>query len=131
MNKEATQMWEQMNEVGKSTMESMVRFNEIASRSIERMAQQQFAAVGGCFESAINHLKVLGEAKGVQDVFLGQTRLTTECGEKWMETARRVLEISLQAQTELAQWMQDNLNRLNSQAQKTAEQAQQIMQQAA
>jgi phasin family protein len=131
MNGEAMQMWEQMNDVGKTTMESLLKFNEITSRSVERMAQQQLAMMGGCFESTVSHLKALSEGKGVQDVLLGQTRLATECSEKWMASTRTVIEISLQAQADLGQWMNESLNRLNVQTLKTAEQVQETVRQVA
>ena len=131
MNKEAFQMWEQMSNTGITGVQSLVRFNEIASRVVERMAQQQLAVMGGCFESGLNELKMLSEAKGLQDVLLGQTRLTTQCSERWMESARKLLQISLDTQGELSQWMNDSFNTLSSQAKKAATETAQSMQQAA
>jgi phasin family protein len=131
MNKDAFQMWDQMGNAGVTSVQSLVRLNEITSRVVERMAQQQLAVVGGCFESGLNQLKMLSEAKGLQDVLLGQTRLATQCSEKWMESARKLLEISLDSQGELSQWMNDGFNTMSSQAKKAAAETVQSVQQAA
>jgi phasin family protein len=129
MDAEVMQVWEQMSGLVKSTVDSMLRLNEIASRATERFAQQQLAVMSDCFETGLGQMKLLGEAKGVQDVLAGQSKLATQCGEKWMGSARKLLEISLQAQSELGQWMNDQFNQLNAQAKQTAEQAQKVVHQ--
>jgi phasin family protein len=131
MNAEVMQVWEQMNGWSKSALDSMLRLNEIASRATERLAQQQLAVMSDCFESGLGQMKLLDEAKGVQDVLVSQSKLATQCGEKWMASARKLLEISLQAQSELGQWMNDRFNQLNAQAKQIAEQAQKVVQQEA
>jgi len=130
MNADVVQVWDQVNGWNKSTVDSMLRLNEIASRATERLAQQQLAVMTDCFESGLGQMKVLGEAKGVQDVLAGQSKLATQCGEKWIASARKLLEISFQAQSELGQWMNDQFNQFNAQAKQTAEQAQKVVQQA-
>jgi hypothetical protein len=95
------------------------------------MVQQQSAVAGDCFEIGTPYLRVLSEAKSIQDVLIAQARLATECGGKWTASAGRMLEISLQTRGELSQWMNDSFNRLSSRAEETAEQAEQVLRQAA
>jgi hypothetical protein len=131
MNKDAMQMLDQMNAMGKTAFESLLRFNEIALHNIERVAQQQLAVVGDCFESGLNHFNAMSEVKGVQDVLLGQTRLATECNEKWVANARKCLEISLQAQTEFGQWLNDSAGALTAQPKQTVVQPKKPVEKAA
>ena len=129
MNAEFMQVGEQMSGLVKSTVDSMLRLNKIASRATERVTEQQFAVLTDCFESGLGQVKLLGEAKGVQDLLVGQYKFATQCGEKGIASARKVLEISLQAQSELGQWMNDRFNQLTAQAKQTAEQTQKVVQQ--
>jgi phasin family protein len=127
MNSEVVQVWDQITGWGKSGVESILRLNEIASRTTERLAEQQLAIMSDCFESGLGRIKLLGEAKGVQDLLTGQSKLLTQCGEKWMAGTRKVLEIFLQAQSDFGQWMNDQFNQLTAHA----EQTQKVVQQAA
>ena len=131
MNAEIMQVWEQMNEWSKSAVDAMLRLNEIASRATERLAQQQLAVMSDYYESGLDQMKLLSEGKGVQDVLAGQSKFATQGGEKWVASTRKLLEISLQAQSELGQWMNDRFNQLSAQAKQTAEQAQKVVQQGA
>jgi phasin family protein len=127
MNSEVVQVWDQITGWGKSGVESILRLNEIASRTTERLAEQQLAIMSDCFESGLGQIKLLGEAQGVQDLLTGQSKLLTQCGEKWMAGTRKVLEIFLQAQSDFGQWMNDQFNQLTAHA----EQTQKVVQQAA
>lgn len=128
---ELSQMYEQMSAPARATWQALIELNQITARSFKRVAEQEITFVGDCAETAARHLKMLHEMKGVQDVLMDEMRLATECGEKWMAGAHRVLEISLQAQSEFGQWMNDGLHRWHGQAQKAAEQVQQSLPQAA
>ena len=129
MNAEVVQVLDQINNLGKSTVDAMLRLNEIASHVTKRVAEQQLAVMTDCFESGLNQMKLLGEAKGVQDLLTGQYKFATQCGEKGMASARKVLEIYSQAQSEFGQWMNDRFNQLTAQAKQTAEQVQKVVQQ--
>ena len=129
MNAEVVQVFDQINSFGKSTVDAMLRLNEIASRATERVVEQQLAVATDCFKSGLDQMKLVGEAKGVQDLLTGQYKFATQCGEKWMASASKVLEISSQAQSEFSQWMNDRFNQLTAQAKQTAEQTQKVVQQ--
>jgi hypothetical protein len=131
MTGELTQMLDPLKAVGEAARDSLVGFNQIAVRGIERVTQQQLAFAGDCAAIAINHLKVLSEAKSVPDVFQGEVRLATEYGEVLMANAQKAFEISLQAQNELGQWVNGSLDRVRANAQKSADQVQQALPRAA
>jgi hypothetical protein len=121
------QMWQQIIQAGRVTMESWLKLNEITMRTVQRMVEQQFASAGECVKSATHHLGALSEAKSIQDIVMAQTRFAMEYGGNWMASASKGLEVSLQAQGELSQWMNDSIQRANSQIEKTAEQVRQAI----
>jgi hypothetical protein len=131
MSGELIQILDPLKAIGEATKASLVGFNQIAIRGIERVTQQELAFAGDCAAIVINHLKVLSEAKSVQDVFRDEVRLATEYGEMLKANAQKAFEISLQAQNELSQWVNESLDRFRANTQKPAEQVQQALPQAA
>ena len=118
-------MWEQTNAIGRATWEFLIELSQITARSIERVTQQEIAFVGDCAAIAVYRLPALTGVKDVLDVLMDAMRVATECGEKWIANARRVLAISLQAQNELGRWLNGTLHCWYGQAQEAAEQGQQ------
>jgi hypothetical protein len=131
MSGELIQILDPLKAIGEATKASLVEFNQIAVRGIERVTQQELAFAGDCAAIAVNHLKVLSEAKSVQDVFKDEVRLAAEYGETLRANAQKAFEISLQAQNELGQWVNESLDRFRANAQKTVEQVQQTLPKAA
>ena len=111
MNGELIQLWEQMNAIGRAYRESLIEFNQLTARSIERVAQQGLAFARDCAAIAVQGLQVPIGAKGAQDMLRDETRLAAEYGKKWMASTHQVLEISLEAQNDLGQWMNRTLHR--------------------
>jgi hypothetical protein len=131
MSGELIQMLNPLKSIGEATRESLVGFNQVAIRGIERVTEQELAFAGECAAIAINHLKVLSEAKSVQDVFGDEVRLATEYGEMLRANAQKAFEISLQAQNELRQWVNESLDCVRAYAQKTVDEVQQALPKAA
>lgn len=59
MNEQPMQMWQQMNEMGRSTLDSWLKLSEITMRSAQRMMELQLAVAGGCLESATDRKSVV------------------------------------------------------------------------
>jgi phasin family protein len=131
MNTETMQMWQHMNEMGRSTLESWLKLSEITMRGAQRMMELQLTITGGCLESATNYMKEMSEAKDLPGMLVVPTRIASACAEKWMANAGKVLEISQQAQSELGQWMSDSINRASSQAGQITAMSRQAVPQAA
>ena len=126
MNGDLIHLWEQMNAIGKAARESLIEFNQLTARSIDRVAQQGLAFARDFADIAMQGLQASIGAKGAQDMLKDETRLAAEYGKKWMASTHQVLEISLEAQNDLGQWITRTLHRWPGQS--SAEQGQQIMQ---
>jgi ElaB/YqjD/DUF883 family membrane-anchored ribosome-binding protein len=119
------QMLDPLKAMGEATKASLVGFNQVAIRGIERLTEQELAFARDCAAIAISHLKVLSEANSIPDVFKDEVRLATEYGEVLKANAQKAFDISLQAQDELRQWVNESLDRVRTNAEKSAEQVQQ------
>jgi hypothetical protein len=111
MNHELNHLWEQMSSIERATRESFIEFNRLAARSIDRIAQQELAFVEDWAAIAVQGWRASMGSRAVQDVLNEETRLAAEYGKKWMANAHRMLEISLEAQNDLGQWMTRTLQR--------------------
>jgi phasin family protein len=110
MNTETVLPWEQFAKAGAVVVESMTRLQQIGSRSVERMGQQQMAAAGDLLELGVRHLETLTSAQRPEDLWTAQTRLATQVGEKWMGHAGKFLDIYLEGQAEMSRLFTEQMS---------------------
>jgi phasin family protein len=101
MTQETVQVWEQATEVGRSALEAMLRMQQIGARGMERLAEQQVAAANEWFEMGTRQLQALNDVKAPDDLWSTQARLASEVGEKWTAHASKMLELSLESQSDV------------------------------
>lgn len=103
-------MWQQINEIGKATCDSILDLNQISALSVERLTEQEFAFLGDRTAILLQCLAVPAQVKDVPNMLGDEVRRATEYAEKWIANAHRVLANFLQTQTALGQWLNDRLH---------------------
>lgn len=113
MDKKAT---EQMGEVGKSVLDAMFRLQEINDRTLQRLAQHQFAAAGDYMSTGVKQLKVMNDTKDAKDVLAKQVELASELSEKMMGHAQQAIDVIAQSKKELNELVEKSLHQFMSMA---------------
>lgn len=95
--------------INKATIESAKRLGEINLRALEKLAQRQIEATTDYMEGGVKQLKLMGESKDVQAAVKGQAELTTEMNEKFVEHAKKTVEVLGEVETELTDWAREGM----------------------
>jgi phasin family protein len=91
------------NGVSLAMLIPMLRFNEVAAGTMERLAREQLGLVRELAETGANQLQEMNGNGGVAELWERQAALANITMGKCMNCSQRSLEILLQAQSELAE----------------------------
>ncbi|MBF0625554.1 MAG: phasin family protein [Magnetococcales bacterium] len=100
---------EQVNEMTKTVLDSMIRLQEINDRTVQQLAQRQLDAAGDFMNSGVRQLKTIGEAKTLNEVVSRQADLAKELNDKMLEHSRQTMDLLMTSRNELNAMMESNL----------------------
>ncbi|MBF0176536.1 MAG: phasin family protein [Magnetococcales bacterium] len=100
---------EQVNEMTKTVLDSMIRLQEINDRTVQQLAQRQLDAVGDFMSSGIRQLKALGETRDLSQVVSKQADMAKELNDRMLEHARQTMDLLMTSRNELNAMMESNL----------------------
>ena len=98
---------EQFNTMGKTTMDSLMRLNQISTKSVERFTTQQMAFLNDAASQGLKQVEILGKAKSPVEFMTEEAGLATTTMEKMVAATRDNLEIISQAQAEMSEWLEE------------------------
>ncbi|MGB5474696.1 MAG: phasin family protein [Gammaproteobacteria bacterium] len=104
MNSEVFDEWVKLT---KSTVEPMMKLNEITVTAMERVARQQLDVARDYLELGTRQASVLGKAEKPEDVLAEQGQLVSEFGERLLNRAQEFARIATEAQQAVASWAED------------------------
>jgi phasin family protein len=98
--------WSDMN---KKAIASMQKWVDISNGMMKQLVEQQMDVVNSYVESGNKQVRVLSEAKRVQDVVLAQGRFAQELNQKMLHNARVSFEMMVDSKKQYGNWLEDNM----------------------
>jgi len=98
--------WSDMN---KKAIASMQKWADISNGMMKQLVEQQMDVVNSYVESGNKQVRVLSEAKRVQDVVLAQGRFAQELNQKMLHNARVSFEMMVDSKKQYGNWLEDNM----------------------
>jgi Phasin protein. len=107
MQTDSSKVYEQISTVQKTTIDSILRLNEIAARVTQDVTQRQLAVISECYELTIKQSKGLGEIKTPQDGISALTETGSALSSKCLSSAREIIEIYAKSSSEVSAIMEE------------------------
>jgi len=98
--------WSDMN---KKAIASMQKWADISNGMMKQLVEQQMDVVNSYVESGNKQVRVLSEAKRVQDVVLAQGRFAQELNQKMLHNARVSFEMMVDSKKQYGNWLEDSM----------------------
>ena len=103
------EMFEMFEKSTQFALETARKMNELNLRSLDKVMQQQSELAGIYMDVSAKGLELAGKAKGFQDLISGQASLMRECGERYMETARKAMSQANESRGEYGALVEENM----------------------
>ena len=103
------QFMNQWSDMNKKAIASMQKWADISSGMVKQLVEQQMDVVNSYVESGNKQVRVLSEAKRVQDVVLAQGRFAQELNQKMLHNARVSFEMMVDSKKQYGNWLEDNM----------------------
>ena len=104
-----TKMTEQMTEMTKNVLDSMLKLQAINDRTVQSLAKQQLEVAENYMTNGVKQLKIMSEAKDAQSAMSSQAELASELGNMMMNQAKQAMEVMNQSRTELNSLIEGNM----------------------
>ena len=101
-----TELFDQWTKFSKTSFGTLKELGEINAKAIEKLTEQQLALVTTWVEGSVKQLTLLGEAKGYNDVFAGQSELAAEYSNKLLGVARKTADALTESKDEFTTWVE-------------------------
>jgi phasin family protein len=101
-----TEVFDEWVKLTKSTVEPMMKLNEITVTAMERVARQQLDVARDYLDLGTRQASVLGKAEKPEDVLAEQGQLVSEFGERLLNRAQEFARIATETQEAVANWAQ-------------------------
>jgi len=98
--------WSDMN---KKAIASMQKLADLSSGMVKQLVEQQMEVVNSYVESSSKQVRVLSEAKRVQDVVMAQGRFAQELNQKMLHNARVSFEMMVDSKKQYGNWLEDSM----------------------
>ncbi|MBF0308611.1 MAG: phasin family protein [Magnetococcales bacterium] len=112
---------EQMTEMTKAVLNSMMRLQQINERTVQKLAERQLDAVGEYMSAGVQQLRMMGESKDMKDVLGKQAELTKELSDRMVTHAKQTVELLNQSRREINDLMEKGMEAILGQAKDGAE----------
>jgi len=103
------QFMNQWSDMNKKAIASMQKWADISRGMMKQLVEQQMDVVNSYVESGNKQVRVLSEAKRVQDVVLAQGRFAQELNQKMLHNARVSFEMMVDSKKQYGNWLEDNM----------------------
>jgi len=107
------QINDQLAALNRSQLEAALKFAEIASETVEKLAGLQFQAAKSAFSDGVKTAKQLGSVKDAGELATFGTSLTQPAWEKVQAYAKSVYEVAATSQAEITSLLEAQLGELN------------------
>lgn len=97
---------ENLNKLGKVSLNATKELYGINNRIVEQITEQQLAYANLYVETATRQLKLVGEAKGYNEVVRGQTEIVNDISKKAQGIARNTIDIINESKDEVSAWVE-------------------------
>lgn len=123
MKADFAQPFEQFNQFGQQMLSAMAQMNQIASSRSEQLLRLNNEMLNQGLEQTLSHMKTLGSFQSAEEALSAQSAYLNDSAKRMMDSARRYLELALDANAEISDVVQQNVQRLNDQARPKAPKA--------
>jgi phasin family protein len=102
-------IFENLNEVGKTSYESIKELYAINTNIARQLVEQQLALVNLGVDCANRQLKLAGEASGYKEVINGQSEIASDVSSKTLGIARNTVDILTESKEEVNTWFENGM----------------------
>jgi phasin family protein len=104
MSNQAFNEWAKLT---RSTVEPMMKLNEIAVAAMERVARQQLDVARDYLDLGTRQASILGKVERPEEMLTEQGELVTEFGERLVNRAQEFTRIATETQQAIASWAEE------------------------
>jgi phasin family protein len=102
-----TELFNEWVKLSKSTVEPMVKLNEITVTAMERVARQQLDVARDYLDLGARQASLLNKAESPDDILSEQGQLVSEFGERLINRAQEFARIASETQQAVASWAEE------------------------
>ncbi len=114
MTNDPKETFQQVAEFNRLIGDYNVRLGQTIAAGVSPMIKEQADLLVSTIESAVAHGEKLTQVKSPQEALQVQTALSTELGEKFQTTARKILETQQQTSGDLQSLLQEGMSTFTS-----------------
>jgi phasin family protein len=103
------QFMSQWSDMNKKAIASMQKLADISNGMMKQFVEQQMEMVNSYVESNTKQVRVLSEAKRVQDIVVAQGRFAQELNQKALHNARVSFEMMVDSKKQYGSWLEDSM----------------------
>lgn len=108
-----------MNEMGSKGFEHLSNLGELNLKIWEKLAARQIESAKAMMEQGARQMKVVGEAKGYNDLVKGQLDMAKEVGESVMAETKTNMELAGEVRDDYRSWVQTGVSEITAEMRKT------------
>lgn len=109
-----TEVFDEWVKLSKSTVEPMMKLNEITVTAMERVARQQLDVARDYLDLGTRQASLLGKAEKPEDILAEQGQLVSEFGERLLNRAQEFARIASETQQAVATWAEEATRKASS-----------------
>lgn len=107
---ENNQINEQFQAASKDMMETVLLFQSINEKAMQRLAQQQFAFAADAMTASMKQMQALAGVKDMKEAVEKQSELATDLAGKILDHSKQTWEVLTESKNELNTLVEKNLN---------------------
>ena len=113
MDKDVSNVFENVSETQRKAVDAIMGFNKIAVRTQGLLAGQHLAALEKVLDAGSRNWQLVSETRDPRELMARQTEVAVELGESLVAVAREALDIQAQARDEVATLVEDGFKAAN------------------
>ncbi len=103
-------LFDQWENVGRSTLQATKELEGIGTRVFERLAQEQAQFLSSCVDAGVKQFSLVSQTKDYRDLWTEQAKVASEYNDRLMSSAKNTADILNDARGELASWFERGLS---------------------
>jgi phasin family protein len=111
----------ELSDLGKSQVESALRFTELSMETTERIMRLQMEAARHAFEENAEIAKALAEATDPQELMSLRTRLAAKNAEQMLAYSRQVYDVAMESRAQMTDLVNQTLGGFGKEVQAATE----------
>ena len=109
---DATPWFEQINQTQTKAINAVMSFNELTSKSVEKLAQYEIGLANEALNEGAETIQTLGKVNSLPEILDRQKGLFEELGHRVLDTTKARVDLLVELQGEYVKWFEAQIAEL-------------------